>query len=166
MLQALILSLISGSLVGLQNVFNSKVNQMTGIWVTTTFVLGMGFLASFVTGLIVEGNQFFDLHNMKNWYWFSGILGVGVVFCITKGVSKLGPTFAISIVLTSQLISALLFDTQGWLGLEKVPFTSKQLIGVLLIISGILVFKLKGNNVKSKRENDLTLDESSKIRIN
>jgi transporter family-2 protein len=32
----------------------------------------------------------------------------------------------------------------GWLGLEKVPFTPKQLIGVLVIVSGIFIFKLGG----------------------
>ncbi|MFB7138141.1 DMT family transporter [Gottfriedia sp. NPDC056225] len=148
MLYGLLLSLIAGALIGLQSIFNSKVNERTGIWVTTTFVLGMGFLASLIMGLFLDGKQLFDLHNMKVWYWFSGIVGVGVVFCLTKGIRLLGPTYATSIILTSQLLFALLFDTKGWLGLEKVPFTSKQLIGVLLIISGILVFKLSGISFK------------------
>ncbi|WP_088012415.1 DMT family transporter [Gottfriedia acidiceleris] len=148
MFLGLILSLIAGALIGLQNIFNSKVNERTGIWVTTTFVLGMGFLASFVMGLIFDGKQLFVLHDMKNWYWISGIVGVGVVFCLTKSTRILGPTYAISIVLTSQLMFALLFDSRGWLGLEKVPFSSKQLIGVLLIISGILIFKFSGISFK------------------
>ncbi|MGG0178446.1 DMT family transporter [Gottfriedia acidiceleris] len=160
MLYGLILSLVSGSLIGLQNIFNSKVNERTGIWVTTTFVLGMGFLASFVMGLIFDGKELFVLHNMKNWYWISGIVGVGVVFCLTKSTRILGPTYAISIVLTSQLMFALLFDSRGWLGLEKVPFSSKQLIGVLLIISGILIFKLNGISFKRIK---LVKNHSSKI---
>jgi bacterial/archaeal transporter family-2 protein len=148
MLLGLLLALISGSLISLQTIFNSKVNERAGIWITTTFVLGMGFFASFLMGLLFEGKQLFVLENMKPWYWISGMLGVGVVFCLTKGISILRPTYAISIVLTSQLMFALLFDLKGWLGLEKVPFSFKQLIGVLVIVSGILLFKLSGRNEK------------------
>ena len=46
--------------------------------------------------------------------------------------------------MTSRLGFALLWDSLGWLGLEKVPFTMNQLIGVLVIVGGILVFKLGG----------------------
>jgi transporter family-2 protein len=144
MLQGLFLAVIAGSLVGLQNIFNSKVNERAGSWATTTLVLGMGFAASLTFGLIFEGKQLFNLQNMQPWYWFSGLIGVGVVTCLVKGIKLLGPTYAISIVLTSQLGVALLCDSQGWLGLDRIPFTFNQLIGVLVIVGGILVFKLGG----------------------
>ncbi|MHA6532060.1 DMT family transporter [Paenibacillus sp. BAC0078] len=144
MLIGLLLALIAGSLVSLQNIFNSKVNEHTGSWSTTTLVLGMGFIASLAMGLIMEGGDMFTLQHMQPWYWFSGMIGVGVVICLVQATKLLSPTYAISIVLTSQLGFALLWDSLGWLGLTKVPFTSKQLIGVLVIVGGILVFKLGG----------------------
>lgn len=144
MIQGLLLALAAGSMVSLQNIFNTKVNERTGSWATTTLVLGMGFAASLIFGLIFEGGQLFNLINMKPWYWISGSIGVGVVICLTLGIRQLGPTYAVSIVLISQLGSALLWDSQGWLGLRKVPFTFQQFIGVLVIVSGILVFKLSG----------------------
>lgn len=144
MILGLVMALIAGSLVSLQNIFNSKVNERAGTWATTTLVLGMGFLASFIIGLIFEGKHLFTLQNMKPWYWISGLIGVGVVICMVKAIKLLGPTFAISIVMTSQLGFALLWDTLGWLGVEKVTFNFKQLIGVLVITGGIIVFKLEG----------------------
>lgn len=150
MILGLLLSLIAGSLLSLQNIFNSKVNERAGSWATTTVVLGMGFLASLTIGLIFEGNQLFILQNMKPWYWFSGLLGVGVVICLVQGIKLLGPTYAISFVLTSQLGFALLWDSLGWLGLDKVPFTFKQLIGVLIISGGIIVFKLGGRRERRR----------------
>lgn len=151
MILGLILALIGGSLVSLQNIFNNKVNERAGSWATTTLVLGMGFLASLTIGLIFEGKHMFELHNMQLWYWFSGLIGVGVVICMVQGMKSLGPTYAISIVLTSQLGSALLWDSLGWLGLDKVPFTPKQLIGVLVIVGGIVVFKLGGVRQRVER---------------
>ncbi len=148
MILGLILAIIAGSLVGLQNIFNSKVNERAGSWTTTTLVLGMGFLASLTLGLIIEGKSLFELQNMRTWYWFSGILGVGVVTCLVQGIKLVGPTFATSIALTSQLLFALLFDSLGLFGLEKIPFTSKQLIGVLVIIGGMILFKLSEERTK------------------
>ncbi|MBT2762036.1 DMT family transporter [Paenibacillus sp. ISL-20] len=145
MLAGLVLALIAGSLVSLQNIFNNRVNEKTGSWSTTTLVLGMGFVASFGMSLAVEGKgTFAALRNMEPWYWISGLIGVGVVICLVQATKLLGATFAISIVMTSQLGFALLWDSLGWLGLEKVPFTMNQLIGVLVIVGGILVFKLGG----------------------
>ncbi|MGG1676083.1 DMT family transporter [Neobacillus sp. NRS-1170] len=148
MILGLLFSIIAGSLVSLQNIFNSKVNERAGSWATTTLVLGLGFLASLSIGFIFDGKQLFVLQNMKTWYWFSGLIGVGVVTSIVQGMRLLGPTYTISIVMSSQLGFALLGDSLGLLGLTRVPFTFKQLIGVLVIVGGILVFKLGGSKVK------------------
>ncbi|MDK8181778.1 DMT family transporter [Paenibacillus sp. UMB4589-SE434] len=147
MIIGLLLACMAGTLVGLQNIFNSKVNEKAGTWTTTTLVLGMGFLASMTMGLIFEGQQLFILDHMQLWYWFSGIIGVGVVTCLVQGIKRLGPTYAVSIMMTSQLGTALLWDSFGWLGLEKVPFTFNKLIGVLVIVGGIVVFKVGGNTL-------------------
>jgi bacterial/archaeal transporter family-2 protein len=144
MILGLLLSILAGSLVSLQSIFNSKVNERAGSWTTTTLVLGLGFAASFIIGFLSEGKQLFILENMNLWYWFSGLIGIGVVTCVVQGVRLLGPTYAIAITLTSQLAIALLWDTFGWLGIEKVPFTLQQLIGVIVIVAGIFVFKLSG----------------------
>lgn len=142
MVLGILLALIAGSLVGIQNIFNNKVNEHTGTWTTTTLVLGLGFAASFVIGLLLEGKNMFALRDMQPWFYFSGLIGVGVVTCMVQGVKRLGPTYAVAIVMTSELGFALLFDSMGWLGLQKVPFTPKQLIGVLVIVGGIFVYKL------------------------
>jgi transporter family-2 protein len=155
MIIGLLLSLIAGALVGLQNVFNSKVNEKAGSMTTTALVLFLGFAASLSMGLILEGKDLFILQNMKPLYWVCGVLGVGVVFCLTNAIRLLGPTYAISIALTSQLGFALLWDSLGWFGLVQVPFTFKQLLGVLITLAGIFVFKFGGvrsNKVPSKMD--------------
>ncbi|KGE17122.1 DMT family transporter [Paenibacillus wynnii] len=157
MILGLILALAGGTLVGLQNIFNSKVNERAGSWATTTLVLGMGFAASLTIGLIFQGKQMFVLHNMQPWYYFSGLIGVGVVISLVQGIRLLGPTFAVSIMLTSQLGFALLFDSLGWLGLDKVPFTLNKLIGVLVIVGGIIVFKLGGARQKQEESNTIPM---------
>ncbi|MEC0242533.1 DMT family transporter [Paenibacillus dokdonensis] len=153
MISGLLLALLAGSLVSLQNIFNNKVNVHVGSWTTTTLVLGLGFAASFTLGLVFEGSAMFDLHNhLKLWFCFSGLIGVGVVTCMVQGINRLGPTFAVSISMCAQLGFALLFDSMGWLGLEKVDFTFKQLIGVLVVVGGIIVFKVGGREKRTANE--------------
>ncbi|MDF2910343.1 MAG: rane protein, partial [Sporolactobacillus laevolacticus] len=101
--------------------------------------------------------------NMEPWYWFSGLIGVGVVVCLVNGIKLLGPTFAISLVMTSQLGFALLWDSLGWLGLVQVPFTLKQFIGALVIMSGVLVFKLSERQKITRSKNRLIVKCSKKI---
>ncbi|RIX51671.1 DMT family transporter [Paenibacillus nanensis] len=141
MWHGLLLAAFGGALVGMQNIFNKRVGERASSWTTTTLVLGMGFAASLLMGLLTEGGQLFHLQHMKLWYGFSGMIGVGVVVCITQATKLLGPTYATSIALISQISFALWWDTQGWMGLEKVPFTLNQAAGVLIIICGILMFK-------------------------
>ncbi|MCM3733681.1 DMT family transporter [Fictibacillus nanhaiensis] len=148
MFLGLFFAVLAGVLVGLQNIFNTKVNEHAGTWATTALVLGLGFLASMTLGLVFEGTGLFILDNMKTWHWFSGLIGVGVVVCLVQGTRLLGPTYAIAIVLTSQLGFALLWDSLGWFGLEKIPFTFQQLIGVIVIVGGVLVFKFGGSREK------------------
>lgn len=150
MIAGIILSLMAGSLVSLQAIFNSKVDERAGMWATTTLVLGLGFLASFIIGLIWEGKQMFELQALQPWFWFSGLIGVGVVVSLVQGVKRLGPTYAIAIVMASQLIFALLGDSLGWMGLARVPFTMNKLLGVLVIIGGIVVLKFGGRRERRK----------------
>lgn len=152
MFLGLFFAVLAGLLVGLQNIFNAKVNERAGTWATTALVLGLGFLASMTLGLVFEGSGLFILDNMKTWHWFSGLIGVGVVVCLVQGTRLLGPTYAIAIVLTSQLGFALLWDSLGWFGLEKIPFTFQQLVGVLVIAGGVIVFKFSGTKEKKEVE--------------
>lgn len=137
----ILLALFGGTLVCLQNTFNANVKKQVSVWSTTALVLGLGFAASFAIGIAVEGAGLFQFE-AEPWFWFSGIVGIGVVTCVTQGVQLLGPSRAISLVMVSQILFGLAWDTLGWLGLEKVPFTWQTLFGVLLISGGVLLFQL------------------------
>lgn len=154
MVIGMVLAVTGGMLVCVQNTFNANVKKRAGAWATTTLVLGLGFLASLLLGLFSEGMNLFRVDEMEAWYWFSGILGIGVVMSVTQGVERLGPSYAISIVMVSQILFALLWDTLGWFGLEAVPFTGKTVLGIVLIVGGVLVFQLSGNgqNVRTPAE--------------
>ncbi|PSL41018.1 transporter family-2 protein [Planomicrobium soli] len=145
----ILLALVGGAFVCLQNTFNANVKKRVSVWSTTALVLFLGFAASFAAGLAIEGAGLFKFQ-AEPWFWFSGILGVGVVACVTQGVQILGPSRAISLIMVSQIFFGLMWDTLGWFGLEQVPFTWQSLLGVVLISSGVLLFQL-GPKLEQKR---------------
>ena len=76
-------------------------------------------------------------------YLTGGLLGLIITVTVMLGIDGLGPTFAISAILISQLTVAALIDAFGILGTEKTPFTLSKYIGLGLMIGGMLLFKLK-----------------------
>ena len=56
-------------------------------------------------------------------------------------MGNLGPAKATMLIVTSQLITSYLVELFGLFGSDKVEFQIRKLIGVVVIIAGILIFK-------------------------
>ncbi|MBU9723011.1 MULTISPECIES: DMT family transporter [Bacillaceae] len=150
MVLGIILAAVAGAFVSIQTVFNNKVNEKTGSWLTTSLVLSMGFIFALVASILMGEFNASQLLQMESWYWLGGVTGVGVVFCLVQAIRRLGPTYSIAIVLTAQLGTALIWDSLGLLGLEKIPFSFNKLVGIIIIIGGVIVFKYKSGYVDEK----------------
>lgn len=140
----LIYSLLAGVLVGIQGVFNTRMSEKAGFWLTNTWVHGTGFLLSFVILLLSrEEGGLSKLNGVSKLYWLGGAVGVMIVFSVMKSIESLGPSYSIAILLITQLIVALLIDSLGLFGVERVPLSGSRLIGIGIMIAGVVVFKLK-----------------------
>ena len=60
-----------------------------------------------------------------------------------RGIKSLGPTCSIAIILLAQLTSAALIDAFGLFDTPQVKFGITKLIGVIVMIVGILIFRYK-----------------------
>ena len=58
-------------------------------------------------------------------------------------IGSLGTTLGIGTILVAQLASAGLIDYFGLFGSEKSSFGLSQIIGVVVMIAGIVIFKWK-----------------------
>ncbi|WP_139488660.1 DMT family transporter [Brevibacillus dissolubilis] len=144
-MQGIIFSLVAGAFISLQSVFNTKVSTKIGLWETNAVVHGVGCLTSLLILLMMrEGyGSFHKITEVNKLYLLGGVFGAVIVFCVMKGVTLIGPAYSVSILMISQLLVALLIDTFGWFGVEKVPFYSNKLIGLAMLIAGVIVFKWK-----------------------
>lgn len=139
----ILIAVISGALMSLQGVFNEGVTKQTSMWVSASFVQLTAFLfciaAWFFTG---RDSSFSALFSINNKYMLlGGIMGALITYTVVRSMSSLGPAQAVIIIVTAQVLVAYLIELFGLFGVEKSDFQWSKLIGILLTISGIILFK-------------------------
>jgi transporter family-2 protein len=138
-----ILSVLSGMCMSIQGVFNSRLSEKIGVLETNVFVQGTAFILSTIILVIAGKNNFKNIKNANKLYLIGGVLAVIIIYTVMKGISSLGTTYAISTILISQLLTAGVIDAFGLFGTEKIRFGTNEIVGVLVMLTGILIFKWK-----------------------
>ena len=137
----LIMSIIAGAAMSVQGVLNTRLSSKIGLFESNVFVQGIAFLIGlFVMWIFGKGN-FRELVNTPKVYWLGGLLGMVITVTVMLSIKGLSPTYAISVILISQLLVAALIDAFGWFESEKVPFTWSKYLGLFLMISGVVLFQ-------------------------
>lgn len=140
---AVITAIVSGALMSIQGVFNEGVTKQTSVWVSASFVQLTALLFCLAAWLFTgrEGT-FSSLLKIDNKYMLlGGIIGALITYTVIKSMAGLGPAQAVMIIVTAQLLVAYLIELFGLFGVEKVDFQWQKLIGVIISVGGILLFK-------------------------
>lgn len=137
-------SVLAGIIVATQNVFSTRISGEVGMWETTVVVHIVGLIFALIMATIFGKGSYSGLGEVNKLYLLAGALGVMIIFSVTNGVSVLGASFAISLMVIAQLTFATVIDTFGLFGSDKIPFDFTKLMGILIMIIGVIVFKSKG----------------------
>lgn len=138
----IIFSFVAGLFISLQSVFDTRVSDKIGIWETTTLVHAIGLICAFLMTVAFGKGQIERYTEVNKLYLLGGVFGVIIIFSIMKGISLLGPTLSISIILITQLAMATIIDSFGLFGIPQIAFSFTKLLGVFIMVMGIIVFKL------------------------
>ena len=71
----------------------------------------------------------------------AGVIGAFITVTVVKSMADLGPARAAMLIVISQLAVAYVIELFGMFGVEKQPFEWRKLIGLLVSVTGIIVFK-------------------------
>lgn len=69
--------------------------------------------------------------------FFGGVLGVLVVIGTIGAINRLGVLAALTVIVSSQLITASLIDNFGWFGQHVIPMTPWRALGLVLMLAGV-----------------------------
>ena len=141
----MLLSILSGALMSIQGVFNTGVTKQSSIWLASGFVqfsaLFVCVVAWFVTGRQGTIASLFAIDH--KYMLLGGSMGAFITYTVIKGVDILGPAKANMFIIVTQLLVAYLIELFGLFGTEKASFDMSKLIGMVLLIAGVIVFKWK-----------------------
>ncbi|MDE5967165.1 MAG: DMT family transporter [Lachnospiraceae bacterium] len=139
-----IIALISGALMSVQGVFNTEVTKQTGAWLTNSWVQLSGFLVCIVGWFLVERNKvnISELFRVDDKYMLlGGVIGAFITWTVIQSMGQLGPAKAVLTIVISQVAVAYLIELFGVFGVERAVFEMRKLIGILVAIAGLIVFK-------------------------
>lgn len=139
----IIFSVLAGAAMSIQGVWNTRLQEKAGMWETTAFVQGTGFVLALLTAFIFGNGNIKAIGEVNKIYLLGGALGIVITFAVMQGMSSLGPTVAVSCILTSQLLVAAVIDAFGLFGSEQLNFNLWKFVGLGLMIGGVVLFKLK-----------------------
>ena len=137
----IIMSAVAGAAMSFQGVINTRLSEKIGLYESNVFVQGTAFVLGLVALWILGKGDFSAMTQVNKVYWLGGVLGLIITITVMLGIGNLSPTYAISIILISQLLVAAIIDAFGLLGAEKVAFTWTKWLGLALMIGGVVAFK-------------------------
>lgn len=138
-----IIAIISGIAMSVQGVFNTKLSDKIGTWETNTIVQGSALVLTLIILFFFGNGNFREIKSTNKLYLLGGALGVVITFTVILSIKSLGTTVGIGTILIAQLLAAALIDAFGLFGSEKVPFSFHEILGIVIMIAGIVLFKWK-----------------------
>lgn len=138
----ILVSLISGALMSIQGVFNTDLNKQTSLWVATGWVQLSAFIVCVAAWFFTGRESISALWQTSNKYTLlGGVIGTFITITVIQSMSALGPGKAAMLIVISQLIVAYGIELLGIFGVDKQSFEFRKVIGLVIAMVGIIIFK-------------------------
>ena len=135
-------ALLSGALMSIQGVFNTEVTKQTSTWLAAGWVQISAFAVCLAAWCITGREPIGDLFRVKPWYLLlGGAIGAFITITVIWSMAGLGPAKAAMLIVISQLIVAYVIELLGMFGTMQQPFEWRKILGMLIAIAGIVIFK-------------------------
>jgi transporter family-2 protein len=139
------LAVVAGVAVAFQGATNQGLLKSVGIGpalVVNTVVVLIG-----VTGLwLATGAKTTFFPESASWtLYLGGVFGFIIIAAAVLVFPRLGAAYAIALMVCGQCLAAMIIDHYGLMGMEKSPATLQRVIGVVLVVAGVAVFRLTGS---------------------
>lgn len=135
---ALIIALFSGVAMAVQGGMNSALGKITGLLEATLIVHGTATAVILTTMILLRtGNSNLNRVAQAPWYLLlGGFIGVLITYGVVASIPRVGVSLATTAIIVGQVSAAMLIDHLGMFGLQKIPVTWMQFLGLLLLVAG------------------------------
>jgi transporter family-2 protein len=139
----ILLVLAAGGMVALQAPTNSMLARAGGSPVLAALISFMVGTAVLLVVWLISGNRPAGAALARlPWYaWLGGVYGAIYVGIAAFAAPKIGLASLITIGIAGQIVSAMVLDHFGVLGLPKDPFSLARLAGAALVVVGVVLVR-------------------------
>ena len=139
-----LIALISGALMSIQGVFNTQVTKASSIWAASAFVQITAFVVCMGAWLFTDRSSLWKVFSVEPKYMLlGGAIGAFITYTVIKSMDMLGPAKAVMLIVVAQLCVAYAIELMGIFGVERADFQWRKLLGMLICIAGVVIFKWK-----------------------
>lgn len=138
-----VLALTAGALIPVQAAANAALSQAIRgkVAFAALILFGVAGGAVLVANLVmgVRPPPASELRAAPAWGYAGGLIVATYVLTITFLVPRLGVGSAIALIVTGQIVGAVLIDHFGLLRAPTVPVTPARLAGAVLMVAGVFL---------------------------
>ncbi len=136
------IALLSGALMSIQGVLNAEVTKQTSIWLSSGWVQFSALLVCIVMWFFTGRTEISMLWQVEPKYMLAGgVLGALITYTVIRSVSSLGPARSALLIVVCQIVVSYAIEVFGLFGAERVGFEWRKVIGALVAIAGIVIFR-------------------------
>ncbi|AOR23423.1 DMT family transporter [Clostridium taeniosporum] len=132
------LSLLIGILIAFMIVCNGELSSGTGNYSSLVIIHVLGYLTLIVIMLYKKIKIPFKM-NLPLYLYSAGALGIFTILFNNITFSVIGVSLPVALGLLGQTIASMVFDQYGLLGMPKIKFNKKKIIGIVIITIGVCI---------------------------
>ncbi|QNM06409.1 DMT family transporter [Qiania dongpingensis] len=138
----ILIALLSGALMSVQGVFNTEVTKASSVWVAAGFVQLTALLTCVVAWFITGRQPVLAVWQVEPKYMLlGGVMGAFITYTVIEAMGNLGPARAAMLIVVAQVVVAYVIELFGMFGVEKAGFEWHKLVGMVVAVAGIVIFK-------------------------
>jgi transporter family-2 protein len=141
---ALGIGFLTGTMMTVQGIINTLLAERVGTYgsifvLTIVNLLLVGLVVLFFPGTLSYQN----LPSWNRWYlYLGGVLGVFILAAIIVLLPRSGASLGFLYIIMGQMISGVIIEHFGLLGMAKAPFSGTKFWGVVLFVAGAYLVSL------------------------
>ena len=141
-LLTVLIGVLGGISVGLQTPIANAIGQRIGSAGGSFIVHISGAIISGILLLARGGENMQDVRQLPWWIFGVGVFGVILFLTINHTIPRIGTAAAITLIIVGQLVTGMLLDHFGLLGVAVRAIDGQRMIAaVLLLIGGYLMIR-------------------------
>jgi transporter family-2 protein len=135
---------LGGAGLTMQMAWNARLRTSTGSPVLATIISVVVTLLSlallWASGTTNRGT-IPAFNSLPKWAWFGGVFAVYYLVASLIAIPKLGAATVFALVITGQMLAALILDSTGSFGIAQISLNASRVLGTALLLAGVILIQ-------------------------